>query len=107
VTLSATAADSGGAIIRVEFRVDGTLVSSDTASPYSFSATGLAAGSHTVTATAYDNGNPTLSTATAAVPFTLGASGAVFRVNSAGRITKNGTVFPVRCGNWFRSRRAS
>ena len=101
VTLSATASDPGGAVIRVEFRVDGTLVSSDTTSPYSFNATGLAAGSHTATATAFDNGTPTLSTATAAVPFTIGASGAVFRVNPAGRITKNGTVFPVRCGSWF------
>jgi endoglucanase len=100
VTLAATATDNSG-VIRVEFRVDGTLVSSDTTSPYSFNATGLAAGSHTVTATAYDNGNPTLSTATAAVPFTIGATGAVFRVNSSGRITKNGTVFPVRCGSWF------
>ena len=101
VTLSATAADPGGSVIRVEFRVDNALVSSDTTSPYSFTATGLAAGSHTATATAFDNGSPTLSTATAAVPFTIGASGAVFRVNAAGRITRNGTVFPVRCGNWF------
>jgi endoglucanase len=100
VTLSATASDNSG-VIRVEFRVDGNLVSSDTTSPYSFTATGLAAGSHTATATAFDNGSPTLSTATAAVPFTIGATGAVFRVNSAGRITKNGTVFPVRCGSWF------
>jgi endoglucanase len=101
VTLAASATDPGGAVIRVEFRVDGALVSSDTTSPYSFNATGLAAGSHTVTATAFDNGNPTLSTATAALPFTIGATGAVFRVNTAGRITKNGTVFPVRCGSWF------
>ena len=62
-------------MIRVEFRVDGTLVSSDTTSPYSFNATGLASGSHTATATAFDNGNPTLSTATAAVPFTIGDHG--------------------------------
>ena len=58
VTLSATASDPGGAVIRVEFRVDGTLCRSDTTSPYSFIATGLAAGSHTATATAFDNGNP-------------------------------------------------
>jgi endoglucanase len=25
----------------------------------------------------------------------------VFRVDPTGRITKNGTVFPVRCGSWF------
>jgi endoglucanase len=101
VTLSANASDPGGAIIRVEFRIDGNLVSSDTTSPYSFNATSLAAGTHTAMATAFDNGNPTLSTATAAVSFSIGSTNAVFRVNSAGRITKNGTVFPVRCGNWF------
>ena len=199
VNLAANAADSGGAVVRVEFRVDGTLVNSDTTSPYAFTATGLAAGSHSVTATAvdngspalstvsaavpftiastgntaptvtltaptsgqsfaagaavtlsataspirvvrssasnsvsmvrwcraiphrrtastrtglaagshtatataFDNGNPTLSTATAAVPFTIGTTGAVFRVNPQGRVTKNGTVFPVRCANWF------
>jgi len=203
VTLSATASDSGGAVSRVEFRVDGNLVNTDTSSPYSFSVTGLANGNHTAQATAYDNGSPALSAATAAVPFTLGTTttpsiswvptslslvggttgtssvrlsaspssavtvtitrsgstaithsptsvtlnssnwntgvnvtftaatgtatatstfaaaatgytsgsitvtrsttttSAVFRVNSAGRITKNGTVFPVRCGSWF------
>ena len=101
VPLAATASDPSGAVIRVEFRIDGTLVSSDTTSPYSFNATGLAAGSHTITATAFDNGNPTLSTATTPITITLGATGAVFRVNSSGRITKNGTVFPVRCGSWF------
>lgn len=204
VTLAATASDSGGAVTRVEFRVDGNLVNSDTTSPYSFAAAGLANGSHTATATAFDNGSPSLSTATAAVPFTIGGgtgtpsvtpvptslslaggasgtssirlsaaptgsvtvtltrsgstaisftpasvtlnsgnwntgvnvtftaaagtatatstfaatatgynagsisvsrttatTGAVFRVNSTGRITKNGTVFPMRCGSWF------
>ena len=63
VNLAANAADPGGAVVRVEFRVDGTLVNSDTTSPYAFTATGLAAGSHTVTATAVDNGSPALSTA--------------------------------------------
>jgi endoglucanase len=29
------------------------------------------------------------------------AAGAVFRVNPSGRITKNGQLFPVRCGSWF------
>jgi aryl-phospho-beta-D-glucosidase BglC (GH1 family) len=32
---------------------------------------------------------------------TRSTGGAVFRVNPQGRITKNGTVFPVRCGSWF------
>ena len=75
VPLAATASDPGGAVARVEFRVDGNLVNSDTSSPYSFSATGLANGNHTATATAVDNGNPALSTTTAAVTFTVGAGG--------------------------------
>ncbi|MDO8341943.1 MAG: cellulase family glycosylhydrolase [Cellvibrio sp.] len=29
------------------------------------------------------------------------APGGVFRVDATGNITKNGTVFPVKCGNWF------
>jgi aryl-phospho-beta-D-glucosidase BglC (GH1 family) len=202
VSLAATASDPGGAVTRVEFRVDGNLVNSDTSAPYSFTVTGLASGSHTAQATAFDNGSPVLSTATAAVPFTIGTTtpsiswnpttlsvaggtsgtssvrlsaspsspvtvtitrsgstvithspttvtlssanwntgapvtftaaagtgtatatfaaaatgytsgsisvtrtttsgGAVFRVDPTGRITKNGTVFPVRCGSWF------
>ncbi len=103
VTLGATASDPGGGVVRVEFRVNGTLVGTDTSSPYSFTATGLTAGSHTAQATAFDNGSPALSTATTAVPFTIQGTtvGAVFRVNAQGRVTKNGTVFPVRCGSWF------
>jgi endoglucanase len=103
VPLAATASDPGGAVVRVDFRLDGstTVVGSDMTSPYTFTANGVAAGSHTVTATAVDNGSPALSTTSAPVSFTVGAQGAVFRVNPQGRITKNGTVFPVRCGSWF------
>ena len=100
VPLAATASDNSG-VVRVEFRIDGNLVGTDTSSPYTFSATGVAAGSHTATATAVDNGNPALSTTSTAVSFTVGTSGTVWRVNPQGRITRNGTVFPVRCGNWF------
>ncbi|HEV7609426.1 MAG TPA: Ig-like domain-containing protein, partial [Steroidobacteraceae bacterium] len=203
VNLAATASDAGGAVQRVEFRVDNVLVGTDTSSPYAATATGLAAGSHSASATAFDNGVPTpvlstlvtvpftisgatpsisatptsvsvtggasspstirlsaaptgtvnvavartagstaitnapttiaftsanwntgvavsftaaagttLATATftasatgynpATITVTRPASGtAVFRVNPQGRITRNGTVFPVRCGNWF------
>jgi endoglucanase len=204
VTLSATASDPGGAVVRVEFRLDGALVGTDTTSPYSVTVNNVTAGAHTAQATAFDNGTPSLSASTAAVPFSIGTtqtqpaitwtpttlslgsgasgtstvrltvqpmnpvtvtitrsgstaithtptsvtlttttwntgapvtftaaagttaatstfaatatghtsasisvsrtvstSGAVFRVNPQGRITKNGTVFPVRCGSWF------
>ncbi len=75
MNLAANAADPGGAVVRVEFRVDGNLVNTDTTAPYAFTATGLAAGNHTVTATAVDNGTPALSTTSSAVAFTIGATG--------------------------------
>ncbi|MEU3168284.1 glycoside hydrolase family 6 protein [Streptosporangium sp. NPDC006930] len=71
VPLAATASDDGS-ISKVEFYVDGALVNTDTSAPYSYSATGLASGSHTASAKAYDNASPALSTQTAAVPFTVG-----------------------------------
>jgi endoglucanase len=74
VSLAANASDPGGAVTRVEFRVDGTLVNTDTTSPYQFTATGLSSGSHTVTATAVDNGTPALSTV-ASHTFTIASSG--------------------------------
>ena len=103
VALSATASDPGGAVARVEFRIDATLVATDTSAPYSFNAAGLVSGNHTAQATAFDNGSPALSATTAAVPFTIQgtSTSAVFRVNPQGRITRNGTIFPVRCGSWF------
>jgi cellulose 1,4-beta-cellobiosidase len=70
VPLAATASDNV-AVSRVEFRVDGALVSTDTSSPYSFSSTGLSAGSHTAQATAFDNATPPLSASTALIPFTI------------------------------------
>ena len=70
VTLAANAADNVG-VNRVEFRIDGALVNSDTSSPYSFSVTGLASGSHTAQATAFDTASPPNSAATAVIPFTV------------------------------------
>jgi cellulose 1,4-beta-cellobiosidase len=74
IPLAATASDNVS-VSRVEFRVDGTLVSTDTSSPYGFTNAALAAGSHTAQATAFDNATPPLSTSTALIPFTvLGAT---------------------------------
>src|SRR5512138_234879 len=70
VPLAATASDSDGEVVRVEFYVDGTLVATDSSAPFSFDASGLAAGDHTAQASAYDNGSPSLSTSTE-VSFTV------------------------------------
>jgi len=75
VTLSATAADNV-AVAKVDFFVDGALVGTDTASPYSISwnSTTVANGSHSFTARATDTaGNATTSAAvTATVSNTAG-----------------------------------
>lgn len=70
VTVSANASDNA-AVSRVEFRVDGVLVNTDTQSPYTFNAGVLAAGNHTAQATAYDSATPPNSASTASVPFTV------------------------------------
>lgn len=75
VPLAATASDPDDSISRVEFLVDGNLVTTDTTAPYNASATGLAAGSHTAQAVAFDNGNPQLSGESAVVTFSVTAGG--------------------------------
>lgn len=55
VTLGATAADSDGSVTTVEFFDNGTLVGTDTSSPYSVSWTPTATGARTLKARATDN----------------------------------------------------
>ena len=55
VSIAATAADADGSISKVEFYQGTTLLGSDAASPYTFSWTGVAAGTYSITAKAYDN----------------------------------------------------
>jgi hypothetical protein len=55
ITITATAADADGSIVRVEFLANGGLVGTATASPYRAQLSLVAAGSVTVTAVATDN----------------------------------------------------
>ena len=55
INISATAADSDGTIAKVDFYQNGTLIGTDTTSPYSFSWTGVASGRYNLTAVATDN----------------------------------------------------
>ncbi|CAM5342647.1 hypothetical protein SVIOM342S_08902 [Streptomyces violaceorubidus] len=56
VPLAATAAAADGATIsKVEFYDDATLLGTDTSSPYTYSASGLTVGSHSLVAKAYDS----------------------------------------------------
>jgi subtilisin family serine protease len=76
VTLSATASDNV-AVAKVEFLVDGTVVGTDTSSPYSISwnSTTVANGSHSFTARATDTaGNATTSAAVTATVSNAGST---------------------------------
>jgi hypothetical protein len=73
VQLAATASETGGTISKVEFFAGSTLLSTATASPYTFTWTNVAAGSYSLTAEAFDAaGNTATSTA---VPITVTSSG--------------------------------
>ncbi|MBO9703726.1 MAG: cellulase family glycosylhydrolase [Sporocytophaga sp.] len=64
ITLTASASDADGQISKVEFYNGTTLLGSSTTSPYTYTWTGVAAGTYTITAKATDNGgSSTVSTA--------------------------------------------
>ena len=67
VTLSANASDTDGTISKVEFYNGTTLLNTDTASPYTFAWSNVAAGIYTVKAIAYDNSNASTSSATSTI----------------------------------------
>jgi len=105
ITLTATATDNIG-VTRVDFFDGTTLLGTDTAAPYTqaVALTSANNGTHTYTARASDAatnvGVSAAVTVTVNIPIGTG-TGAVFRVNAQGRITKDGQLFPVRCGSWF------
>jgi hypothetical protein len=59
VAINATATDTDGSIVKVEFFDGTTKLGEDTTSPYSFSWTPATSGSHTIKAVATDNGGAT------------------------------------------------
>lgn len=73
ITINATAADSNGTVTSVAFYRSGTLIGTDTSSPYSVVWTGATAGTFALTAVATDNGGA--STTSSAVNITVNGSG--------------------------------
>lgn len=109
-TVTASGADSDGTIARVEFFRDGSLIATDTASPYAAAVSSLAAGSYSFTARAYDDDGA--NTTSSAVSVTVGsntpptvsitspANGATFTAPASFTVTataadSNGTVARV------------
>ncbi|HMG23609.1 MAG TPA: cellulase family glycosylhydrolase [Kofleriaceae bacterium] len=106
ITLTATATDNSGTVAKVEFFEGAASLGIDTASAFTQVVNLSAAnnGTHVYTAKARDaaatpnTGTSNAVTVTVNIPITTPA---VFRVNTQGRITRNGQVFPVHCGSWF------
>ena len=55
ISLAATASDADGTVSKVDFYNGSTLLFSDATSPYSYSWTGVAVGTYSITAKAFDN----------------------------------------------------
>ncbi|MBA2479267.1 MAG: carbohydrate-binding protein [Planctomycetes bacterium] len=55
IAMSATAGDSDGSVVKVEFFQGSSLIGTDTTSPYSFSWTAVPAGTYSISARATDN----------------------------------------------------
>lgn len=72
VSIAANAADADGSIAKVEFFNGTTRLGEDTTAPYTYSWTGVAQGSYSLTAKATDNSAS--STTSAAVSITVGAA---------------------------------
>lgn len=72
VTITATAADAGGTVSKVEFFDGATKLGEDTSSPYSFAWANVTTGTHTLTAKATDNQSS--ATTSAAVTITVTAA---------------------------------
>jgi len=92
ITLSATASDPGGSVTQVQFFQNGTLVGTDTSSPYGLVWSNVAAGSYSITAVATDNGGATAMSS--AVSITVSGGGGTGG-NCAGLL-----VYPAGLGSY-------
>jgi endoglucanase Acf2 len=72
ITINANAADTDGTVSKVDFYNGATLLGTDTSAPYSYSWTGVAAGTYSITAKATDNTGAV--TTSAAVSVTVGTT---------------------------------
>jgi regulation of enolase protein 1 (concanavalin A-like superfamily) len=70
ITLAATASDSDGSVIRVDFYRGSTLIGSDTSSPYSYNWANVPSGSYQLTAVARDDDGATRTSASANISVT-------------------------------------
>jgi aryl-phospho-beta-D-glucosidase BglC (GH1 family) len=101
ITLTLTI-NPGPGVARVEFFDGGRLLAALTAPPFTVTIALAAAdnGIHCYIAKVFDAAGNSGTSNPLCVTVNIPATGTVFRVDPQGRITRNGQVFPVRCGSW-------
>lgn len=75
ITMIVNASDPDGSVTKVEYYHGTSLIGTSNAAPWSFTYTPTVAGSYSLTAKAFDNGSPVLSTVSTAVNYTVTSSG--------------------------------
>ena len=105
VTISASAFDADGSISKVEFYNGTTLLNSDATSPYSYTWSGVAAGTYTITAKAFDNAGATVTSSAVTITVTAPTSTCTAPVWSASSIYLGGDVVQYNgvkyVANWW------
>jgi len=84
ITINASASDGDGTVAKVEFYQGATKLGEDTTSPYSYSWTGVAAGSYTLTAIATDNSGATTTSAGVGINVNAGGGGGTSPLDTGG-----------------------
>lgn len=108
IAIAATAADSDGAVVRVDFYAGSSLIGSDTSSPFQLTWSNVPAGSYTLTARATDNAGAaasssgvTVTVANAPPPASLPSpwqSQDIGAVGPAGRASASNGAFTIAGG---------
>lgn len=91
ITLTAIAADTDGAVSKVEFFNGATKLGEDTSAPYSFNWTGVSPGSYTLTAVATDNDGTSTTSAAASVSVVTPISNALIAKGATWKYLDNGS----------------
>lgn len=83
VTIQATAVDTDGTVVKVDFFHGTTLIGTDASAPFSFNWTNVAAGTYNITARATDNAGATGTSAVVAVTVAGGPAGLKLQAETA------------------------
>jgi len=108
IAISANASDADGSIAKVAFYNGSALLGEDTSAPYSYTWTGVAAGTYTLKVIATDNGGATGSSATVTVTVTgstggdctapVYANGSTYATGA--EVQHNGKKYKCEVGGW-------